>query len=41
VENADLGAGYDHARNNVWGWTTAFQNFLNDFEQEINEVRGE
>lgn len=35
-----FGAGYDHARNTVWGWTKAFQNFLDDFEIEIEEING-
>lgn len=38
LENA-FGAGYDHARNGIWGWTQAFQNFLNDFSEEIEAVR--
>lgn len=36
-----FGAGYDHARTTVWGWTQAFQNFLSDFDGEIQEVRYE
>lgn len=34
-----FGAGFDHAKNGIWGWVEDFNQFLGYFSEEIKAVR--